>query len=221
MKTKNNLPAIKEILRKISPKNKYIPIEIETDFGRVECRYYEAGATKKGVIWVGGVGGDFDSPDDNLYPNLSEKLQTLNIASLRVKYRRPTSLKESALDTLTGIAFLKEEGIDDIALVGHSLGGAVVVNAAAISQLPKTVVTLSTQSYGATDAVRKLPENCSILLIHGDNDKTLDPENSTMVFNAAHEKKEIIILKGNGHVLNESPNELSTAVYDWIQEELS
>jgi hypothetical protein len=42
-----------------------------------------------------------------------------------------------------------------------------------------------------------------------------------MVFNAAHEKKELIILKENGHVLNESPGELSQAVYDWIREELS
>ncbi len=39
--------------------------------------------------------------------------------------------------------------------------------AAAVANIIRTVVTLSTQKYGAVDTVSQLRQCCSILLIHG------------------------------------------------------
>src|SRR5215210_7072743 len=50
--------------------------------------------------------------------------------ALRLHYRRPNELVECVLDTLIGVAFLVHEGQDNVALVGHSFGGAVVISAA-------------------------------------------------------------------------------------------
>jgi hypothetical protein len=50
-----------------------------------------------------------------------------------VRFRHPTRLEESILDVLAGINYLQSEGMKVIALTGHSFGGAVVIQAAAIS----------------------------------------------------------------------------------------
>lgn len=43
-------------------------VRVETSRGRVDCRYYRAEGEDKGVIMVGGIGGDFDTPANDLYP---------------------------------------------------------------------------------------------------------------------------------------------------------
>jgi triacylglycerol esterase/lipase EstA (alpha/beta hydrolase family) len=49
------------------------------------------------------------------------------------------------------------KGIQPVGSVGHSLGGSVVIEvAAAIANIIRTVVTLSTQKYGAVDDVSQL-----------------------------------------------------------------
>ena len=105
-------------------------IQIETSRGRVDCRYYRAEGSNIGVIMVGGIGGDFDTPADNLYPRLCSGFKDIGISSLRVKFRHPTDLTESVIDVLVGIQFLKSENLRVFGLIGHSFGGAVVVQAA-------------------------------------------------------------------------------------------
>ena len=76
----------------------------------VECRYYKAGFTdssKAAVIYVGGIGGGWDSPSKELYPRLSQKLAKENgINSLRIQFRFSTDLEESIVDVLAGLNFL-------------------------------------------------------------------------------------------------------------------
>lgn len=55
-----------------------------------------------------------------------------NISSLRIQYRNPVNMEECIYDVITGINFLEREGIFVIALTGHSIGGAVVIQAAAV-----------------------------------------------------------------------------------------
>ena len=73
------------------------------------------------------------------------------------------------IDVIAGITFLEKNKIQSVGLVGHSLGGAVVIKAAAASpNIVRTVVTLSTQSYGAAEDISKLRQRgWSILLIRG------------------------------------------------------
>lgn len=199
--------------------NDYIPLIITTNRGEISCRYYKSFGTKLGAIWVGGVGGDFDTPAKDLYPELSRKLKEDNISSLRIQYRYPTKLDECVYDVIAGIKFLEGEGISSIALTGHSLGGAVVIQAALMSKSVSTLITLATQSYGA-DNVKDLPEETSILLIHGKDDSVLPASCSRAIFGLAHDPKERVILNSNGHCLEESAEEVKEIVYNWIVSKL-
>lgn len=202
------------------PKDGYLPVTLVTGRGEVACRYYPVEGTHLGAVWVGGVGGDWDSPARELYPRLSEELKGNNVASLRVRYRYPTILEEAVHDVRAGIGFLESQGISRIALTGHSLGGAVVIQAAVAANSVKTVVTLATQSYGA-DAVADLCPDCSILLIHGTEDRVLSSFSTRHVYDMAHEPKRSVILPGNGHGLNESSDEVEQMVREWIVSELT
>lgn len=201
-------------------KNGYIPVELITDRGEVSCRFYKVDSNKLSVIWVGGVGGGWDTPAEELYPDLSEKLKENGIASLRIRYRYPHDINESLYDVITGIKFLENVGASKIALVGHSLGGAVVIQAAALSSSVKTVVTLAAQSHGS-DSASSFPQGTSLLLIHGSDDPVLPSNCSKQVYNKAHDPKEIVILTGNGHCLDESSEKVHQIVYDWIVSELT
>lgn len=210
----SRVPLIRRVVRGPT-EDGYIPVTLVTGHGDVLCRYYPVAGTFFGAIWVGGVGGDWDTPAHGLYPHLCEELGNDDIASLRVRFGYPTDLKESVYDVLAGISFLESEGITDIALTGHSFGGAVVIQAAVRSDSVKTVVALSTQSHGA-EVVRELSPGCSILLIHGEKDTVLPSSSSQYVYDTAHEPKKLIILKGDGHGLEKSAREVEQTVHDWI-----
>ncbi|MHB8842518.1 MAG: alpha/beta hydrolase family protein [Candidatus Aquicultor sp.] len=216
---KSRVPLIREVKRGVS-EDGYEPVILVTGRRDISCRYYPVRGTRFAAIWVGGVGGDWDTPVRGLYPYLCEELRNHDIASLRVRFRYPTNHEESVYDVLAGISFLESEGITDIALTGHSFGGAVVIQAAVRSHSVKTVVTLSTQSYGA-NAVSELSPDCSILLIHGDQDMVLPSSSSQLVYNLAHEPKKLVILKGDGHSLDKSTQEVQELVHDWIIERLN
>jgi dienelactone hydrolase len=183
------------------------------------CRYYHAKDAKSGVIYVGGIGGNFDSPAKNLYSTLPQKLQTENISGLRVQFRYPTDLEESIEDVLVGARFLESQGVIALGLVGHSFGGAVVIQAATELSTAKTVVTLATQEFGA-EVVNEFSAGTSILLIHGGNDETLSVQNSRLVFRIAREPKRLVVLESTGHGLTESAYEVYEIVHDWLLKEL-
>ena len=198
----------------------YTPIRLVTRRGDVECRYYYIAEALKAVIWVGGVGVGWDTPARGLYPNLCQKIIKKEINSLRVRFRYPTDLYESVLDVIEGIHFLEQQGIKSIGLVGHSFGGTVVIQAGtACSDTVRTVVTLSTQSYGAEE-VSRLKQGSSILLIHGTDDKVLPPHCSSYVYNLANDPKEVILFKGATHGLDEPAEQVHQMVYDWLVKHL-
>ncbi len=198
----------------------FLPITlINKDEHVTNCRYYPVKGSKKGVILVGGIGGNFDSPAKNLYPKLAIKLSQEGINALRVQFRYPTDLEESVQDVLVGAEFLNSEGVLALGLVGHSFGGVVVIQASTKLDTAKAVVTLATQSYGG-DVVADLPAHTSIMLIHGSDDETLSPQNSSRLYDIAREPKELHILEGNGHGLVESADEVFRLVYSWLIKKL-
>ncbi|WP_199315291.1 dienelactone hydrolase family protein [Aerosakkonema funiforme] len=200
-------------------RDSYYPVRLVTNRGNVECRYYKVPSTKRGVIWVGGIGGDWDTPANKLYPRLCQELIAEGIASVRVRFRHSTILEEAILDVLAGISYLESEGVDAIALIGHSFGGAVVIQAGAIADTVCTVVTLATQSYGAAAAANLAPR-CSILLIHGTVDRILPAVCSQYIYSLAQEPKHLILYKGADHNLNEVSQQVDRAVRDWIVDQL-
>lgn len=204
---------------KREPRDSFELIRIDTSRGRIDCHYYRAEKADKGVVMVGGVGGDFDTPARNLYPRLCTDLKEKGISSLRVSFRHPTELTEAVIDVLVGLEFLKTENIRIFGLIGHSFGGAVVVQAAFNEKSVKTVVTLATQSYGISP-ISLLPESTSVLLIHGEADETLPPSSSLYAYNLAHKPKKINIYENAGHGLSEVSDKVYTEVRNWIIDNL-
>jgi hypothetical protein len=60
--------AILNIKREVTESFEFI--QIETSRGRIDCHYYVAEGADKGVVMVGGIGGGFDTPADDLYSRL-------------------------------------------------------------------------------------------------------------------------------------------------------
>src|SRR5439155_16139489 len=89
----------------------YLPVTLVTSRGTISYRYYEAPGARCGAIWVGGVGGGWDTPSRSLYFRLCHELLDASIASLRVRLRHPTILGEAILDVLAGINFLRSRGL--------------------------------------------------------------------------------------------------------------
>lgn len=44
------------------PRDSFELIGIDTSRGRIDCHYYRAEKADKGIVMVGGIGGDFDTP---------------------------------------------------------------------------------------------------------------------------------------------------------------
>ncbi len=200
-------------------KDDYFPVVIETDFGDVSCRYYRSAAAGLAALWVGGIGGNWDTPARNLYPRLCAELTGESISSLRVRFRSPVDLNACVADVRAGLAFLAKEKMVAAGLVGHSLGGAVVIAAGATSDLVRTVVALSTQSRGAESAVHLAPR--SLLLVHGADDTVLPASSSRYIYEIASEPKKLVLLEGTGHVLDESADQVYSLVRQWLIEHLT
>lgn len=207
-------------VNKQSGTDDYQSLTFLTGRGDINARYYQAEFSAGIAIFVGGVGGDWDSPSKGLYEKLCLSLKEAGMSSLRVRYRFPTILEEAVFDIVAAVEFAGLENAPKIALTGHSLGGAAVLQAGAISGIAHTVVTLSTQCYGA-DAVAQLPEGCSVLLLHGEKDSILPYQCSKQTYNIAKNPKQLILYADDGHNLDESHEEVYNDVYNWIVTELS
>ena len=208
-----------------SDANGVVALRLQTDRGDIETRYHPprtdaaADAKKLGVVWVGGAGGGLDGPARGLYPAACEQLEARGIAGLRLHYRKPNHLVDCILDTLAGVAFLVKEGATDVAIVGHSFGGAVVISAGAVSPHVKAVVPMSSQTYGTELTPKVAPR--AMLLIHGMNDDILSPICSRQIYAAAGEPKEIKLYPGTGHGLDEVRQEVLDLLVRWIPEKLA
>jgi pimeloyl-ACP methyl ester carboxylesterase len=193
---------------------------VRVDGEPVEMRYYRAVDPVGAVAYVGGVGGGWGSPARGLYPRLAGELLDRRISGLRVRFRDARQLAGCVEDLRSGVAFLEEEGLARLALVGHSAGGAVVVQVAVASALVRTVVALAPQSFGSEAAVDLAPR-CSILLVHGLDDAVLPKRTSEFLYDIAGDPKRLELLRGAGHWLHEEADKVHQLVYDWIVGELA
>ena len=178
----------------------------------------QQGRTTKGIIWVWGARGGFAGPAGGLYRDLSEELKD-DITSVRIDYRMPNNLQECVMDALVGVSFLTGTGHSEIALVGHSFGGAVVITAAPYSDDVKAVAALSSQTFGARGADKVSPR--PLLLAHGESDTRLPSYCSEQIYSWAEQPKELILYPGAEHGLMECADELRETLADWLRANLS
>ena len=188
-----------------------------TNLGPIQCLFHPAPEATRAVLWVSGAYGGF-SGGGGLYSILSDELIEDGISSLRLHYRKPNNLPHSMMDVLAGVSFLESLGCRQVALVGHSFGGAVVIAAAPMSDAVVTVVGLASQTYGAKYAHMVSPR--PLLLVHGQEDDRLSPRCSILINEIAKEPKRLELYPGAGHNLRERRDELHPLLKTWLLEKL-
>ena len=190
---------------------------LSTSRGEIEGIFHPSEGTS-GVVWVCGALGGLDGPSFGIFATLSQKLPSEGVSSLRLNYRFPGDFDQCVLDVLVGVRFLQQKGVDNIALVGHSFGGAVVIMAGTMSPQVKAVAGLSSQTFGAQRVNGLSPR--PLLLIHGERDQNLSVRCSENIYEWANQPKELVIYKGCGHFLRECHQELQRLLEDWLADNL-
>lgn len=166
------------------------------------------------VVAMGGAMGGVLGPAKSIYHDLSQLLPQHGIGVLRVGYRKPGDLETSLIDVAAAAELAGNAGATRFAFLGHSFGGAVAVQAGAmLREHTVGVVTFATQSAGC-EAAQYLGD-VPLLLLHGDRDRILGPENSSMVQMMAG-GGEIMILPGADHLLVEAATEIRTKIESWL-----
>ena len=197
----------------------YQPVQLTTAQGIVEGRWTAVQNPSRAVLWLGGDGGGFDSPARELYPRMIAEFKQEGIASLRIRFRDPSQLRESVHDALAGIAFLKRQRVAACGIVGHSFGGAVAAQTAALSPSARALVLLAPQTYGAA-AVAHLGPRCPVLVIHGAEDDVLAPSCGEEVYAQAHHPKRLELIPEAGHGLDEAADMVTRMTRTWLREHL-
>lgn len=190
-------------------------VRLQTNDGTIVCRYHDAAEGNAAVLWVFGAGGGLGGPAGGLYERLAPQLVPDNIASLQLAYRKPGRLIDCVLDVLLGIGFLRTRHRGRVALVGHSFGGSVVINAGVSSPAVVAVAALSTQMAGADDIGELSPK--PVLLMHGTADEVLSDIGSRELYELAAEPKELVLYPGCGHGLDECRDKIERDLLDWLR----
>lgn len=193
----------------------YQAVTLATTRGEVRCRYYAADEAGRGVVWIGGIGGGWDTPARNLYPRLAAEMTGEDVTSLRVRFRHPGDLDDCAFDVCTSLSYLHSQGAKKLAIVGHSFGGAVAIRAAERMPAVRAVVALAPQSHGA-EAAAGLGPRCGLLLIHGKDDEILPPACSEHLHDMAVPPKKFLLFSGARHLLDEVADRVHRETRDWL-----
>ncbi|MBM2826821.1 MAG: phospholipase/carboxylesterase [Dehalococcoidia bacterium] len=197
------------------------PVTVKSERGDIRAIFHHTAGNAAAAIFVGGFDGGFDGPADAIFAHLGTSLLEYGISSLRLDYRLHTSpgvVEEAVYDVINGVNYLKEVGVAKVALVGHSFGGAVVIDAAAQSPEVATVVALSSQTYGTRNVAKISPR--PLLLIHGQDDQRLPPSCSEYIYARAQEPKELIILPGARHSLGQKREEVFRLIVGWLVDKI-
>jgi alpha/beta superfamily hydrolase len=187
---------------------------LRTSRGKIPVIIHAAEGGSRAVLCICGAIGGFDGPA-MLYPRLGLTMPASGFAIARMNYRQPNEFDECVLDTLATLTFLKGTGYQRAALIGHSFGGAVAINAGTLSAVVASVIAISSQLAGAHVVGELAPK--PLLLIHGTADTILPDQCSRMLYEGAGEPKMLKLFNGGDHRLSGCGDELFAIVKDWIE----
>ena len=192
-----------------------IAVLLETTRGSIEGLLRPSEGHDGCAIYLSGALGGVQGPAGGIYERLSRELVTVGVTSLRLNYREPGELVECVLDALAGCSFLKGIGAARAVLVGTSFGGAVAIRAGGLATLVSAVAALAPQRAG-TEQVQILGK--PLLLVHGDEDTVIDRASSDDNLARAHEPKQLAVLEGTGHALEERAGEVQELLTAFVVE---
>jgi hypothetical protein len=191
-----------------------VHMEVYTLHGLLTMLWHGPRDAPKVVVTCGGGMGGLLGPANQIYHRLGIALAAEGIGTIRVGYRKPNDLPRCVHDLAAATDLASRNGARQFVTVGHSFGGAVAIQAAAVlGGYCRGVVTLATQSAGC-EVASELGDT-PLLLLHGTNDEILPPETSSVVqMIAGH--GEVELLPGAGHLLDQVAAEVQTRVLEWI-----
>lgn len=191
-------------------------IEMYTFEGLLSVWWFGAPDATDVVLMVGGAAGGVLGPGRSLHLELGRRMAADGRGAMAVDYRRPGDIDRCLLDTTAAADLAVRNGAERFCLLGHSFGGAVAIQAAiAMAGHAAGVITYATQSAGCEGASHL--GDVPLLLVHGERDSILGPENSRMVqMIAGH--GDVRTYPGADHLLAEVADELFELSYDRVTE---
>jgi pimeloyl-ACP methyl ester carboxylesterase len=189
-------------------------LDLRTTRGSIPIVMHAAEGATRAALCISGAIGGFDGPA-MLYPRLGLEMPRSGFSIARMNYREPNEFSECLLDTMAGLTFLKGMGIRRAAIIGHSFGGAVAINAGTLSPVAASVIAISSQLAGAHMVAELAPR--PLLLIHGAADTVLPDQCSRMLYERAREPKTLKLFEGADHRLSQVGDQLHALVRDWLE----
>ena len=170
------------------------------------------------VLWIPGQGENLNGPAGGVYAELAPELKAADISSLRMGYRDPSSLEESALDVFIWLCFLKGVGAKQAVLVGNALGATAAIPVAIIDPMVQALAVISSQEEG-TEMIGKIAPK-PILIMHGEKDPRVPVDMARIIYQRANEPKELIIYPEGEFTLYPCRQEVQEKLGDWTVEQL-
>ena len=190
-------------------------IEIYTLEGLLQIWWFGLPGATDVALMGGGAMGGMTGPGRALYVTLGKALAAEGRAAMAVGYRKPGDLGRCLLDMCAAADLAMRNGGERFVLLGHSFGGAVAVQAAGtFPAVAAGVITYATQSAGCEEAARM--GSVPLLLLHGERDSILGPENSMMVQSLAGHG-EVHTFPETDHLMAEAADEIEALTLDWVR----
>jgi uncharacterized protein len=190
-------------------------LTISTTRGMIPMVLHATAEPQRAVVCLSGAIGGLDGPAW-LYARLGAELPRRGVAVARIDYREPGEFAECVLDAMAALAFLAGTGHRRVALLGHSFGGAVVINAGTLGRQVSAVAAISSQLAGAHVVADLAPR--PLLLVHGTADTILSHQSSEAIFERAAEPKTLNLVAGADHRFSAHGDELFELVAGWLIE---
>ncbi len=187
-------------------------VMLQTNRGEIRAVLHPCATAPAAAIYEGGARGGFEGPANDLYGRLANRLRPA-MSGLRLHFRQPGEFFECVLDVMAGVSFLRGVGAGEVALVGHSFGGAVAIKAGELSAAVSGVVALSPQLYGTRNVDRI---NKPLMLVHGMRDSVLDHAASEDIHARAAEPKRLVLYAEADHSLIQCAPELEDLLAEWL-----
>jgi alpha/beta superfamily hydrolase len=191
-------------------------LEVYTLRGLLTLLWHGPRDARNVVVTCGGGMGSLLGPANGVYHWLGNELAADGIGTIRVGYRKPNDLSRCVHDVAAASDLASRAGGRHFVVIGHSFGGAVAVQAAAVlGEHCAGVIGLATQSAGC-ELASELGDT-PLLLLHGTDDEILPPDTSAVVqMLAGH--GEVVLLSGTGHLMTQSAEEVRDRLSTWIRE---